>query len=120
MRDRVFQPDQDVLAPGRLPVMRERSDASVVHAAMDLQQRAGNRSVAELVARSHVDPAGNPLAALTSAGRTPAPAAAVGAAGGGGAVSVQREPCVDCPDAAKALAAAGPEAEAGPEPGQTG
>jgi hypothetical protein len=120
MRDRVFQPDQDVLAPGRLPVMRERSDASDVRAAMDLQRRAGNRSVAELVARSHVDPSRNPLAALTSAGRTPAPVATGGAAGGGGAVSVQREPCVDCPDAAKALAAAGPEAEVGPELGQTG
>lgn len=117
MRDRVFEPDHDPLAQGRPPVMRERPDASVVRAAMDLQQRAGNRSVAELVARSHADPGQNPLAALSSAGRLPASA---DARGGAAAVPVQREPCVDCPDAANALAAAGPETEAGPEPGQTG
>ncbi len=115
MRDRVLQPDQDVLAPGRLPVMRERSDASVVRAAMDLQQRAGNRSVAELVERSHAGSDQNPLAALSSARRMPASA---DAGGGSAAVSVQREPCIDCPEAAKALAAAGPEAAA--ETGQAG
>jgi hypothetical protein len=132
MRDRLLQPDHEMLGPVRMPVMRERSDASVVRAAMDLQQRAGNRTVAELVARSHVDPAGNPLAALAGAGRMSASAGgggsagaaggggSAGAGGGGAAVSVQREPCIDCPDAANALAAAGPETEAEAEPGQTG
>jgi glutathione S-transferase len=49
MRDRVVQPDQEMLGPVRMPVMRERSDASVVRAAMDLQRRAGNRSVVQRI-----------------------------------------------------------------------
>jgi len=114
MRDRVVQPDQEMLGPVRMPVMRERSDASVVRAAMDLQQRAGNRSVAELVARSHDGPDQSPLATLSSAGRMPASADA----GGGAAVSVQREPCIDCPDAVPGPGPAGLEATT--EPGQTG
>jgi len=119
MRDHAFRPDQDAVAPGRLPVMRERSDASVVRTAMDLQQRAGNRSVAELVERSHADPDQSPLAALSSAGRGPA-----AGTGSGAAVAVQREPCVDCPDAEKGPGPAEPEAAAEPEvaagPGQMG
>ena len=78
MRDRVLQHDQGVLAPGKLPRKRGRSDAPVVRAAMDLQQRAGNRSVAELVARSHNDPDQDPLATLSSAGRMSALADAGG------------------------------------------
>lgn len=114
MRDHAFMPDQDLLGPGRLPVMRERHDATVVQAAMDLQRRAGNRSVAELVARSQAYPDRRPLALPSSAGRMPASAID---GNGGAAVSVQREPCVDCPEAAQRLAA---EPETTTEPGQTG
>ena len=76
MRDRVPKPHQDALAPGRLPVAREPSDAPVVRAAMDLQRRAGNRTVAELVAPRRGRPDRNPLATLASAGRPRAQAAA--------------------------------------------
>jgi len=115
MRDRALQPDQEMLAPTRMASLRERSDSSVVRAAMDLQRRAGNRSFAELVTRSHADPDQHPLAALSSAGRIPASA---GAGGVAAVPSVQREPCIDCPDVAPGPGPAGLEAAA--EPGQTG
>ena len=88
MRDRVHR-DQDGLAPGRLRVMRERSDASVVRAAMDLQQRAGNGSVAELLARSRERPSQDPLAAPSSAGRV---SASADAGDGAAAVSAKGPP----------------------------
>jgi len=113
MRDRVLQPDQEMLAPARMPVLRERSDVSIVRAAMVLRQHAGNRSVAELVARSHADPHQDPLAALSSAGRMPASA---GAGGIAAALSVQREPCIDCPDATPGPSSGEPDTTI--EPGQ--
>jgi outer membrane protein OmpA-like peptidoglycan-associated protein len=85
MRDRVLKPDQNVLAPQRLPAKGERSGAPVVRAAMDLQQRAGNRSVAELVAPPHERPDQTSPAALSGAGRASAPADS----GGGDAVSAK-------------------------------
>lgn len=113
MRDHAIKSDQDAFALSRLPVMRERQNASIVRAAMDLQQRAGNRSVADLVEASRAVPDRHPLAALSSAEHMPTSPGTVG----GSALSVQREPCIDCPPAARAMAAAGPEAMA--DPGQT-
>ncbi len=116
MRERAVQPDQDSIASGRLPVMRERSDTSLVLAAMDLQKRAGNRSVAALVEGSRADRDLGPLAALSRAGHTPASMGA--AAGSGSLASVQREPCTDCPEAAQRAKLA--DAEAALDPGQAG
>jgi hypothetical protein len=81
MRDRVLKPDQSVLAPPRLPAKGERSGGPVVRAAMDLQQRAGNRSVAELVAPPQERPGQTSPDAMSSAGRGSASADT----GGGGA-----------------------------------
>jgi hypothetical protein len=67
-----------------------RSGTPIVDMAVDLQRRAGNRSVAELAGGSI-----GPVLALGS-GAAPGRRAAPGRSN---AVGVQREPCTDCPDA---------------------
>ncbi|MFH1475488.1 MAG: hypothetical protein ABIG85_06485 [Chloroflexota bacterium] len=113
MRGHARQIDREVLGPSRPPVMPQRAEGAAVRAAMDLQHLAGNRSVTELVERSRADPDPNPMAVLAGAARTLASAEA-----GGAAVSVQREPCIDCPEAAVQAKAAGPGATL--EPGEPG
>jgi outer membrane protein OmpA-like peptidoglycan-associated protein len=82
MRDRVMQPGQGGPASARRPVAGERAEPPIVRAAMDLQKRAGNRSVAELVGRPPGAPDQHPLAALSIAGGRSGSADA-----GGGAVA---------------------------------
>jgi len=115
MREHTRQMGQEVPGPARLPVMRERADGGVVRAAMDLQHLAGNRSVSELVARSRETPLPNPLAALATTART---SAGAGTGGAAPAVSVQREPCIDCPDATPGPGSGGPATTT--EPGEPG
>jgi hypothetical protein len=95
VRDRTLQTDLEPAGTSRPHLVHERVDP-VIHAALDLQRRAGNRSVVELVRRSGAAPGLSPLATLAGHGRGPA------AGSDGGAVAVQRKPCVDCPDAANA------------------
>lgn len=61
-----------------------RTGSPLVELALDLQRRAGNRSVTELVGT-----------AVGSASKLTGATAATGRS----AVGVQREPCIDCPDA---------------------
>jgi hypothetical protein len=101
MADHSLQRELDPIAPRR-PDLRHvpRSGALLADLALDLQRQAGNRSVAELIRRDRSpvgdSAVGSTLAAVAGSHRprellpTPRPAAA--------APSVQREPCVDCPD----------------------
>jgi hypothetical protein len=88
------------------PATVRRPGAPTVELALDLQRQAGNRSVTALLARRHPD-ADRPtnrarIGAMPAAPGTVAAmvaTAARAAATRGGAASVQREPCTDCPDA---------------------
>lgn len=98
----------------REPANVRRSGAPMVELALDLQRRAGNRSVTQLVA--HRGPGADPRpihglvgAIASAAGPAPASVTMSRAASttGGGSASVQREPCTDCPDAISPATPAG-------------
>jgi hypothetical protein len=80
---RYEQEPQTAARPLHAPGAARRGASPLVEVALDLQRRAGNRSVTELVGGStaRIPARGGILA-------TP-----------GGSIGVQREPCTDCPDA---------------------
>jgi hypothetical protein len=98
VREHARQLDRQMLGPTGVPVMRESVRGRGVRAVVDLQRLAGNQSVSELLSGDRQGPPSSSLAALAATGRTSAGAAAAAAT----TVSVQREPCIDCPDASPA------------------
>jgi hypothetical protein len=86
-----FQHERETdLRPLPGPGAARRSGTPVAEFALDLQRRAGNRSVTELV--------GGSIGSALALGRAAAPGPAL-APGRSNPVGVQREPCADCPDA---------------------
>lgn len=105
MRDHLQQPDSRVDLAKRPRAVHERADGNAVGATMGLQRLAGNEAVTELLTGFRGAPPSGSPAVVSAVGRLPASPAAPTSP----AVAVQREPCVDCPDAVLRLASPSPE-----------
>lgn len=106
MRDHARHAEIDAIARERASRASDRGGGGLVRRTLDLQRTAGNRSVAELVARDAL-PIGGAPAALDPDRAIASPTVRVGGDAQGSTVPVaaavaQREPCADCPDASPA------------------